>query len=278
MGEPYRIVGIMLIKDEDLYIERVIRNVIDFCDELVITENYSEDRTYQIVCSLAQQFPNITLHRINHVRESHTLLEHLAGTRTWVFGVDGDEIYDPHGLSTMHQHLHEGAFDDQWLIFGNVLHCTQLDPGRKKAKGYLAPPSRSMTKLYNFALIDKWVNGIHRLHCGDIAFKTGYHAGLRYQLGETMSWEESYFRCLHTVFVRRSSLQKTRWVTSRWNPSEVSQLKKKFQRTLRSRWKIPLRIGAMFWNARLLFRRDWKNQQYKKGRVVTKDIAAFFSE
>ena len=36
-----KIVGICLIKNEDLYIKTVIRNVVHFCDELLVLDNYS---------------------------------------------------------------------------------------------------------------------------------------------------------------------------------------------------------------------------------------------
>ncbi len=147
---PYEIVGIVVVKNEDLYVERAVRNVIDFCDHIIIADNYSEDHTHEIVRSLAEKYPKISLCRIKKLTEAHPLIERYAGTNTWLFGVDGDEIYDPDGLTKMRRRLHQGALADQWVIFGNVLHCTKIDPIRKKAKGYMAPPSRPMTKLYIF--------------------------------------------------------------------------------------------------------------------------------
>ena len=51
----YQIIGVVVVKDEDIYIERAIRNSIDFCDSIIIAENYSQDRTYNIVSALAKQ-------------------------------------------------------------------------------------------------------------------------------------------------------------------------------------------------------------------------------
>ena len=86
-------------------------------------------------------------------------------------------------------------------------NCTAVDGAAGTASGYLAPPCRSMTKLFNFRLIESWDGAVtHVLANGTIKFKPGYDASLRLDLHEKLSWEESHFRCLHTCFVPRSSL------------------------------------------------------------------------
>ncbi len=268
-----QIVGIILIKNEDIYIGRIIRNITAFCDQIIVAENYSQDRTYEIVRSLAESNPKIHLRQIKELKESHNLIEGFAGTNTWIFAVDGDEIYDPAGLSEMRQQLLVGTFDDQWCIWGNVLHCVSLSTSQKIAKGYLAPPARSMTKLYNFSIIESWVNCYERLHSGILTFKNGYHAELRYQLGHEMSWEESYFRCLHTVFLKRSSFQKNFFVKTKFDPAELLQLKRAKAKGMWAKLTSEIK-----WHVNLLFRRDWKNQQYRRGPLVEKDVSVFFPE
>ncbi|MCX6064161.1 MAG: hypothetical protein NT121_00150, partial [Chloroflexi bacterium] len=54
-----KIVGIVLIKNEDLHVERVIRNIAGFCDRIIIADNQSEDHTFEIVNNLAKEFTNI---------------------------------------------------------------------------------------------------------------------------------------------------------------------------------------------------------------------------
>ena len=269
-----QIVGIVAVKNEDRYVERAIINIMDFCDRIIITENYSDDQTYEITRCLAERHPKITLCRIKKLKEAHPLIEKYAGTHTWIFGVDGDEIYDPAGLSRMRQQLEQGAFDNQWLIFGNVLHCTAIDPGRKIAEGYLSPPSRPMTKLYNFALIESWTGCPFVLSGGTPVFKPGYHLDLRYYLGEQHTWEDAYFRCLHTVFMKRSSLQNHNSIfNTRLNARETLQLKR-----LRSRGRIFRVWAALRRKAKVLFRKDWKNQKYRRGELVKKDVSVFFPD
>src|SRR4051812_41045475 len=93
------IVGIALVRNEDIFVERAIRNAIDFCDLLIIADHRSTDNTFAILTRLAAEFPKkIQLVRIQEPQESHFLINDYAGTPTWVFAVDGDEIYDPAGL------------------------------------------------------------------------------------------------------------------------------------------------------------------------------------
>ena len=43
------IIGICLFKNEDIYAKRVVSNIIDFCDKLIIIDNESTDDTLEIV-------------------------------------------------------------------------------------------------------------------------------------------------------------------------------------------------------------------------------------
>ncbi|MBN2301288.1 MAG: glycosyltransferase [Lentisphaerae bacterium] len=274
MERPYQIIGIVLVKDEDMYIEQVIRNIVDFCDEILIDDNGSQDQTYPILQRLAAEYPSIQLYQSDNLHHSHTLIERFANTNTWVFGVDGDEIYDPVGLKKMYDKLQQGEFQKQWVIFGNVLHCVGIDPVNKIAKGHLAPPARSMTKLYNFSIIEQWLNGPERLHSGDLVFKPGYDMSLRYRLDQQISWDDAYFRCLHSVFVRRSSLQQTLFSLSRWAPAERMQQAKDFagKGWVHTMW---LRL---LWKNTLYLRTDRKYKHYAVGPVHQKDASNFFPE
>ncbi len=262
-----RVVGILLVKDEDLFVETAVRNVLAFCDEFIAVENGSKDGTAGILDSLALEFDGrLTCHRVDHPRVSHELIAPLAGSDTWVFAVDGDEIYDPAGLVRLRVRLEAGEFDRQWVVFGNVLNVRHLDPAHGLATGHLAPPCRSMTKLYNFSAIEAWRGPCHeRLHGGTPVFRAGYHENLRCDLHQQVSWENADFRCLHLCFLRRSSLE----------PEAPPP-----RRNIMDRY-------AQGWRQRAdnLWRRmrgqplvDWKEQRYGRGPLVTKDVRAFFPE
>ena len=264
-----KIIGIILVKDEDFFIKYVVHNILEFCDKIIITENYSRDRTFEILRELEKKHEKITLYRISHPKESHEFIEEFAGTNTWVFGVDGDEIYDPSGLSKMRKLLHDGSFSEYWCIYGNVLNCKSIDIAKGIAEGYLAPPSRSMTKLYNFSMVESWTGCPERLHSGILRFKTNNDDPPRYRLCDTMAWEQSCFRCLHAVFMQRSSLERKHGFSTRLNPSEIRKIHSAYAK--KSYVKSFLRrlhpyIGI-----------DWKHKKYRAGSLVQKQVAPFFN-
>lgn len=259
----------MLVKNEDIYVEQAIRNVIEFCDHIIITDHQSSDRTYEICSKLALKFPKITLHRIDAPFQSAFAIKQYYGTNTWIFGVDGDEIYDPYGLQIMRKLLLEGAYSKGWCVFGNVLNVVSFEPGKSKAKGYLAPPSRSITKLYNFSIIEDWQDCPERLHGEKIVFKPGFDASMRFQLHEEISWEDSMFRCLHFPFMKRSSKQKIGLTTTRSNPDELMNIE--FEKNIIYRCINKLKLIFLH-----LIRNDWKYRKYRRGPLIEKDITQFF--
>ena len=202
-----RIVGIVLARNEECFIEQAIRNVSVFCDEIILADHLSKDNTPSILQRLSEEIPNVRFYRISHPSESHALLQQYVNSPTWIFGVDGDELYEPDRLIRFRQRLSQGEFDRYWMILGNVLHCDQIDLSSGQACGYLAPPSRSMTKFYNFNAIKSW-NGYtpERLHGGKIRFKSGFNESHRFYLHDQEDWDIACFRCLHLCFIKRSSI------------------------------------------------------------------------
>ena len=264
MAAP-QIVGIVLVRNEDLRIRQVVENVAAFCDHVLLVDHGSTDQTPEILRELAATHSHLTSYRIARPRESHELIKKYADRDTWIFGVDGDEVYDPSGLALMRRRILAGEFAEWWMIFGNVLNCDAVDPIRKTAAGWLAPPCRSITKLYNFRLIDSW-NGDtpERLHGGRIVFKEGYAASARYYLHEKTPWDESPLRCLHTCFVPRSS-RDTANPLVRENIMDVHA--GGILRRVRRLWKI-LRGQRL--------ESPWKKSRYRRGERVIIDATAFF--
>jgi hypothetical protein len=181
--------------------------------------------------------------------------------------VDGDEIYDPAGLAIMRKYLLEGRFDQDWNIFCNTLNCTAVDYNQKTARGYLAPPSRAGARLYNFSIIESWTDCPERVHGGNLIFKLGYHSGLRHYLHNEYAWENAYFRCVHVAFVQRSSCQKSVDGKGRLKPGEIEERK-----NTRNWRHLPgyIKILVKHWLGI-----DWKNQKYRRGKLVEKDISPF---
>jgi glycosyltransferase involved in cell wall biosynthesis len=263
-----RVVGITLVRNEDLFVEQAIRNVVDFCDEIHAVDHMSTDRTWDVLRSLASEYDHLDVHREHHAAVSHRLVEPYAGTDTWVFGIDGDELYDPDRLRSFRKQLVGGAYDHAFKVASNVVNCVSLDRAGKTASGYLSPPSRSITKLYNFAAITSWAGDeSERLHGGTISFRPGYAETSVDNIGERLSWDETPLRCLHVCFVRRSSgdpetneAQRARPIleeTAMQDRSRRAQLKR-----LLRRHRAPTDSA-------------WKREKYMRGELVTVDASPF---
>lgn len=257
------IIGIMLVRNEDLYVELALRNAIAFCDRMIVCDNGSTDGTPAILERLAEEFSGkIELHRIEHPRRSHELIRRYAGTETWIFAVDGDEIYDPERLAQLRPRLLAREFQKSWLLIGNVLNCRTAAAG--EATGFFSPPSRSITKLFNFSAIDDWSgDSPERLHGGEIRFRAGWDATLRRSLHEEWTWEESLFRCLHLCFMHRSTLEQGREPGARKNVSETVH------------WDWRAKLGNALRRLRGEPVKTWKDEKYARGELATVDVRGF---
>jgi len=255
----------MLVRDEDLFLEWAIRNVIEFCDRLIVANHGSRDDTGTILFRLSRECRHLDVFDITCPTESHDLIAGYAGTPTWIFAVDGDEIYDPDGLARLRPRLINGEFDAWWQVFGNVLNCTEIDCNGAGAVGYLAPPCRSMTKLFNFNAIDAWTGDCpERLHGGEVRYRAGYLHAPRRNLHEEVDWDESDYRCLHACFMRRSSLDDI-------NEPGRANIMEKIAAEQSGWWQaMRRRVGALnSGNA------GYKREKYMRGALVEKDITAF---
>ena len=215
-----KIIGIVLVKNEDIYIQQALQNVLDFCDKVLVLDNNSTDRTYQILDALQRQHSEkIELHKIENALDSHGFIENYANTDTWIFAIDGDELYDSQQLKKFRAEIFSGKYNNYWKIFGNCIHVKIIDQQAKTVTGYMAPPSRSITKLYNFNAITAWKEHTERLHGTEMKFKENFNTETVLLLHDLYSWEQSPFRCLHMCFVQRSSTE-DRGGKMRLNPLE----------------------------------------------------------
>ena len=150
------------------------------------------------------------------------------------------------------------------MLLGNVLHVTKLAKDRRTASGHLAPPCRSMTKLYNFNAIESWDGYTpERLHGGNVRFRAGFTRGDRRMLHEEVGWEEADFRCLHLCFLKRSSRDTES--TNRRNIIETFG---------------PTRLHTLWYSVAgmLGFRKAarWKRSRYMRGPEAQVPVEAFF--
>jgi len=272
-----RVVGSALVHNEDVFVEQAIRNVAAFCDRIHAVDHMSSDGTWEILRALAREYDHLEVRRARHSRVSHQVLEPYVGTETWVFRIDGDELYDPRGLAALRASLEGGAHRGVFRVLGNVLHAVRLDRAALSASGYLSPPSRPISAIYNLGAIESWTESPQRLHAGRPVFRPGYEWSLVDPLYERFEWDESPLRCLHTCFLRRSSLDRND--SPRANLGELGVYRRSplgtAERLLRRAARRPagdprlvrMRAGGS----------SWKLEKYRRGDLVTVDASPFFS-
>ena len=268
-----QVVGISLVRNEDRFVRQALVNVSGFCDRIFVVDHMSHDHTYEILLELGRDLDHLEVRRIADSAESHALVEGLAGTDTWVLSIDGDELYDPAGLSEFRRELEAGEYRDVFRVRPAGLHCDELDESRHLATGYRSPPSRPLVGLFNFAAIDSW-SGVprERLHGGKIVFRRGYDADAWSHLGMEPGWEASPFRVLHVCFLTRSSAERDPvHASGRPNLAEtgearhdlVGRVERLARRALR---RSPGQAGV---------KSDWKAEKYRRGERVTVDASPF---
>jgi hypothetical protein len=253
-----------------MFVKQAIRNVADFCDRIHAVDHVSTDGTWEILGGLSREYDHLDVRRTHHADDSHALIEPYAGTDTWVFGVDGDELYDPARLAGLRDELRAGAYRNVFKVASNVVNCVELDRRHKTATGYPSPPSRSITKLYNFAAIESWTgDGSERLHGGTITFREGYDETAVDNIGESLSWDDTPLRCLHLCFVRRSSRDPESGGEPGGRPILMESAM--HDRTLRGalRRRLRRRAGPDV--------SVWKREKYMRGDLVTVDASPFLS-
>lgn len=220
-----RIVGICLFRNEEYFLERAIRNVAAFCDDIILVDNESDDFSGQVAAALMKDLPHVTYVKVASPHRTQGLISHLAGTKTWVLGIDGDEVYDPEGLARLRPRILAGEFDDYFQLRGHSLHCTGLDPvSFLTANGYMTPAARPVTKLYNFAGISWWGGIAQRLHGWDIVFRDRMFYTRSRHFNQDQSWDECDLRLLHLCFLPRSRADlREPGEQQRQNPSETKR-------------------------------------------------------
>lgn len=274
--KPVRIVGLSLVRNEDRFVRQALLNVADFCDRLLVVDHLSTDGTPAVLRELSLELDHLHVARISHSAESHTLVENLAGSETWILSVDGDELYDPTRLGTFRRSLEDGEFDDVFRIRPAGLHCTSLDDPRRRASGYLSPPGRPLLGIFNFRAIDSWSNvRSQRLHGGDVVFRRGFDWDSWRHLGDEPGWDGSPFRVLHVCFLTRSSRERAR-ASGEGRPN------------LSETWRYRGGTSGLLeaWARRLAGRSTehrgphsgWKAERYRRGEHVSVDASPFFSQ
>ena len=266
-----RLIGSVLVRNEDVFVERAIRNVAGVCERIYVQDHRSSDRTWEVLQRLARELDHLDVTRSGRAADSHRPLERYTGTPTWALGVDGDELFDPAALARLLDALAVGEHADVFRLKGHVLNCDELDGDL--ASGYMAPPSRPVTKLFNLGAVEAWPGASERLHDGRPVFRPGYGWDSMRYLSETADWDADPLRCLHVCFLRRSSADGDGGTRRNINEGGT------YDRTLLGAVKRRVRGSSVPPEVAALHEAgtDWKRDWYARGERVTVDATPFLN-
>ncbi len=260
-----RIIGICLLRNEEHFVAWSLMNIAEFCDEIIVLDNKSNDRTPEILAAISRRVRHLRVIEVDDAYDTHKYVEPYVGKDCWVFGVDGDEIYDPEGLARLRTRILASEFQDYWRLQGHAQHVVRVDWDSGVAIGYGQPESRTISKLYNFSAITSWHQLRHeRLHGKNWVFRPGYSKDKILRFWDSVPWIHSDFRCLHMCFSRRSSVDEVE--QGRANPAELMKAQ-----------RLPRRIvRALGLEQALLSRKiPYKEKNYTRGRLSEVEIASF---
>lgn len=106
------ILGVCLVKNEQNFVAWSLMNALEFCDEILVLDNMSEDGTPDIVERIAKLHGKINVIQVSDCNDTHKFVEDYAGTPTWILKIDGDEVLDPVGLHALREEIKSGVYDD----------------------------------------------------------------------------------------------------------------------------------------------------------------------
>lgn len=223
-----RIVGIVLVQNEENFVVWAISNVLEFCDEIIVLDNNSTDATWERIQTLAARHPKIRAERVVHADRTNEYAVPFVGQDVWLFGVDGDEIYDPTGLIRFRQRILDGEFRRAREIRGHTVHARTIDLDAQVAVGFVTPAAKAATKLYYAGAMESWHANTQRLH-GRPVYKPGWESADRVHSAGSETWTQADLRMLHLCFFPRSTVN-----------ADVAVRQNITDRSFRNVWRRPV--------------------------------------
>lgn len=98
------VVGCTRVKNGERYIERWVMDMAKSCNYLCVLDDGSEDRTVELLVTLAKSVPNLFLHRQKGLprdggRDCGVLYDMAGALKAdWIFAPDVDEFVDPEDI------------------------------------------------------------------------------------------------------------------------------------------------------------------------------------
>lgn len=256
-----RVVAFVLAHNQDLWIEHVIRSVVNSVDELVVLHHASTDRTAEKIEQAIHSHSHARAVVFPDLSEGHSHVSPYAGGDWWAWQIDGDELYDSAGLHRLAQQCRDGHFDDIWRIHGRYIHALEYKTEEVEFRGHLHPPDKKCgANFYNLSHLERWPCDRKRVAfmSHGMAWKRGRTPGARDTKNQKCDWANSLMRCVHLRFLQQSSIEPDHEVGNRLSPQQVLG------------WGLNAKeTGGKSVNMR---------NSYREGPIVTVDAAPFLGK
>ncbi|QES87993.1 glycosyltransferase family 2 protein [Rhizosphaericola mali] len=144
---------IILTYNEELHIERCVRNALKFSKNVFIVDSFSTDNTKQIAEHLGAKVIQNKWEN-NHARQFNYGLKNLPIDTKWVFRLDADEYLSDALIAEMHEKLPKLSID----VTGVVMERKMIFLGRQINKGNV---KWNMLRLFQFnkgECEDRWMD------------------------------------------------------------------------------------------------------------------------
>ena len=266
-------VGSVLVRNEDVFLERAIRNAAGFCDRMHVLDHMSDDGTPAILHALADELGTLDVRRSTFSGDSHKPLEPYAGTPTWVLVVDGDCIFDPDGPRPPAREPRPGRARRRLPVAGAraaLRRDRRRERHRVRVHGAALASDRAALQLRRPGVVD----GCHqRVHGGEPVFRPGYEWHSVRDLTESAEWDAGSAALRpHLLLAPLDCRSRVRGAGAT-EPQRAARLPPWPPRTLRRAVRRP----ALDPRVQELHRQglNWKQAKYRRGPRVTLDAAPF---
>jgi glycosyltransferase involved in cell wall biosynthesis len=167
-----KIVGTYRVKNEERFIEKSLKSVLDICSEVVILDDNSTDKTVEICSSFDKvvDIQTVSDSTLNEVRDRNALLQMgLKRNPDFILSVDGDEIFMPNSAEILFEEIDilypkNNVFEFQFLTCWDTIEQIRFDGifGNYWQKRLLRIKNQSLDLKF------KNTSNPGNLHCGSI--------------------------------------------------------------------------------------------------------------
>jgi glycosyltransferase involved in cell wall biosynthesis len=126
-----KLVGAMKVKDEEIFIEKTVSQILKYVDALVVVDDWSIDKTVQIIQDLCltakkplriEKAPNKTYHEHSVGNLELQLVHELQGE--WCIQIDADDVYERQFVINISKYILLKSVD---VIYAGATHMWSLE-------------------------------------------------------------------------------------------------------------------------------------------------------